>query len=107
MIFCKGLENHLDPNKLVHANCGYWNYEGDVPRFILLSTAPTEALYESNKKIRAHHESINGRFKRFRAISGPFRHGVEKHGVCFRAVATLVQLMLRHDDPVFPIDYDE
>ena len=107
VIFRHALEHELEPDELVHADRGYRNYDGDVPRFITPSTAPNNALYESNKKVRARHESINGRFKRFRVISGPFRHGLEKQGECFRAVATLVQLMLRHDDSVFQVKYKE
>ena len=53
VIFCHRLANKLDDNKMVHADRGYRNYKGDTPRFITPSTAPNNALYKSNKLVRA------------------------------------------------------
>ena len=60
-----------------------------------------------NSLARARHEAINGCFKRFKILDVPLQHELERVKVCFHAVATLVQLQLRYDEPAFPIQYAE
>ena len=76
-------------------------------KFITPNVGCTEKMYRGNQVARARHETINGRFKRFNVLSTTFRHKLHKQRSCFLAVATLVQMMLRHDEPVFDINYQE
>ena len=57
--------------------------------------------------IRARHKTINGRLKKWRVLSDRWRHAPHKHGVMFRAIATVVQLGLETDERVWDIYYDE
>lgn len=43
---------------------------------------------------RGRHEGMNGRLKRFKALTTPWRHDREMHGLSFRAIAITCQLEL-------------
>ena len=60
--------------------------------------------YPSNLacRVRARHESINGRLKNFFVLSQTFRHPLNKHATCFFAVLNLTHLLLL-EDPLFDI----
>ena len=60
--------------------------------------------YSSNLayRVRARHESINGRLKNFFVLSHTFRHPLSKHATCFFAVLNLTHLLLL-EDPLFNI----
>ena len=45
-------------------------------------------------KIRARHETVNWKFKEFKAIGDRSRHTQVQNGKMFRAVANLVQIKL-------------
>lgn len=69
----------------------------------------TELLSSDKQKIlgqlRARHECINGRFKMFGVLKNVFRHGLESHGVMFRAVVNIVQATFIHGNPPFMVEY--
>lgn len=48
------------------------------------------------RRIRAYHETVNGRLKTFCSLQYRWRHDVRKHHLCFFAVANLVQLMIKN-----------
>ena len=106
-IFFDGLVDYLLPGEMVHADQGYRNRTGEPWNFITPVEPVTLDVEEGHKLARACHESINGRFKRFGVLNSPFRHELEKHGICFRAIASLVQLTLTVDEPAFSINYTE
>ena len=54
------------------------------------------------KKIIACHETVNARLKAFNILKS-FRHDQLKHGICFKAVAALVQLDIEIASPLFQI----
>ena len=54
--------------------------------------------------IRNRQETMNKRFKHFGCMKQVFRHGIEKHAICFRAIAVIVQLSLELNQPLFEID---
>ena len=97
----------LNPGEIVHADQGYQNCQGEPWLFIALATPVTMEQAEGNKVSCVCQKSINGRFKRFCVLSSPFWHELEKHGLCFRAFASLVQLTLTVDETVFWINYTE
>lgn len=51
--------------------------------------------------LRARHETVNLRLKRFNILSSRFRHKLELHGICFHAVPQIVQTALVCDEPLF------
>jgi len=51
-------------------------------------------LQKFKNRIMARHEKFNGLLKNYDCLSTRFRHGVEAHGVCFRASCCLVQVGL-------------
>jgi len=56
--------------------------------------------------VLARQEHVNRRFKTFKVLSKTFRSHHDKHGIVFRASASIVQVQLKTDEPLFPIhDY--
>ncbi len=48
-------------------------------------------------KLRAYHETVNGRIKSFLCMQHRWRHSIHKHELCFFAVANIVQIMIAHE----------
>lgn len=40
--------------------------------------------------VRGRHEGVNGRLKRVKVLTAPFRHDKDRYGLCFFAVADFV-----------------
>eukprot|EP00171_Calliarthron_tuberculosum_P023605 IDg23605t1 len=55
---------------------------------------------------RARHETCNRRFKQFGALGQRFRHNLRKHGICFRSVVNLTQLMIENGYPLFALVFN-
>jgi hypothetical protein len=51
--------------------------------------------------VRARHETINGRFKEWRALSGVFRHRLGSHYYVFMSIANITQIDLEEESPAF------
>ena len=51
--------------------------------------------------LRARHEALNGRLKRFYVLTDTFRNDVCKHSSCFRAVLNITQLTHEHEPSFF------
>jgi hypothetical protein len=58
-----------------------------------------------NFKSRAllRHETFNGYMKKFDALSGRFRHSVERFENCFEAVCVVCQYQIEIESPLFDI----
>ncbi len=52
-------------------------------------------------RTQLRHETINERFKNWRCLEERFRHGIEKHSSCFRAIAVLTQLAFESGESLF------
>ena len=52
------------------------------------------------KNIMARHENVNQRIKSFQVMRQMFRHGWEKHILCFTSVIKLVQIKLQNGEPL-------
>lgn len=57
------------------------------------------------KNVRNRHETFNARLKKYGALKNPFRHGVEKQGMCFLAIAKISQIKHEVETPLFHVDY--
>jgi len=55
------------------------------------------------KLIRARHETVNGRFKRWHILSCTFRHDLGLHYIVFMAIANITQLEMEEESPVFAL----
>ena len=62
---------------------------------------------------RARHETINARLKQWFVLRGVFRHNINKHGMCFTAVAIITHMMMatqgfdEEDHGLFQVDYKD
>ena len=55
-------------------------------------------------RVRSRQETVNCRFKHWGCLRQFFRHDVELHSNCFRAVAVITQLEIEAGDTLFPIE---
>mmetsp|Transcript_28610 Transcript_28610/g.69505 ORF Transcript_28610/g.69505 Transcript_28610/m.69505 type:complete len:80 (-) Transcript_28610:186-425(-) len=62
---------------------------------------------DGHKKVivRSRHETVNSRFNDYAILSTMYRHDYLFHGICFRAVAVIIQLGL-HERPIWEIEYN-
>ena len=87
-IFKHELKNLLNENELVIADSMYKD-----------STCirPEQCFPENmnlHRRVRAHHEYVNGLLKRFKVLSSTFRHRHNLHVYCFHSIAHIVKLQL-------------
>lgn len=77
--------------------------------------APTVASTRVHRKeksvVRGRHENVNGRLKIFNVLNVPFRHTkprnelMEKHGICFHAIAVVTQLKFEFGESLYDVKY--
>ena len=87
-----GLKLYLEDGEMVSADKGY---RGDET--VSTPWTQTEEEQEVSSLHRARHKTVNCRMKMFHSLDTAFRHGIVKHGLVFRTVATLVQLAIEID----------
>jgi len=100
-IFLKegGLKEKLVASrKLAIADDGY---KGQHEILITKNPFYSDEVNTYVKRARARQESVNKRLKDFKAVSSVFRHGHEKHGIVFHAIAVLLQYDLENGSPLF------
>jgi DDE superfamily endonuclease len=66
--------------------------------------------------VRARHETVNSRLKIYNVLNASFRHMgtfqdkdqvlMEKHGICFTAVAVITQLGFNRGEKIYDTEYD-
>ena len=94
----------LDDGEYFIADGGY---SGDGGNHCITPTGYHEYSDRQISAVRARHETINSRFKNWKAKETRWRHKPEKHGILFRMVANIVQLGLQTDSPAFSVEYNE
>jgi hypothetical protein len=90
----------LRPGELTVTDDGY----NDGNYFMFPRAYPDYA--HELKAIAQRHETINNLFKRWNVLRTPFRHELEKHRLCFYAIAHIVQLMIMSGEPLYHIEID-
>lgn len=95
-IFKEGLLHHLYQGENVVTDRGY-NHARCIAPYNLFGDDRATA-----SKLRARHETLNGRIKNFKVMEVRFRHKISKHFICFSAVAKIVQLAL-NESPTFTV----
>jgi hypothetical protein len=94
-----GLYDALLPGEKFICDAGYHGPKADKP------TGYNTESQKMKARVRARHETINSRFKKFGILRKPFRHDISKHRMVFLAVAKICQIGLMEDEPSFEIDY--
>ena len=82
------LVKKLLPDEKIIADSGYRDDRYFVHPLAVINN------HDFYKKVRARHENINFRIKKFKVIGSTFRNTLDKHVKCFFAVANLVQLKM-------------
>ncbi len=58
-------------------------------------------------RVRARHELLNGRLKKWGILSQVYRHDIMWHGDVFRACAVVTQLTYKNGEPLFEVEYQD
>jgi hypothetical protein len=86
-IFNKVLRNFLEPGKRVEADKGYLGHADKIKCLgNNLNPAKNQAM---QGRVRARHETLNGRLKTWRILSQVFHHNILLHGNVFWACAVV------------------
>ena len=95
----KGLKDKIPIGKRVIADKGY---RGEPD---LISTENKDfderELAEFKERVTSRHESFNKRIKVFRCLTTPCRHGVDFHGMLFRACCVIICYEMENGSPLF------
>ena len=110
-IFKAGISNELHDEECAEVDRGY---QGDDKMM-----RPDMGFDSKQRKMksnaRAQQEAVNGRLKHFNVLTTHFRHMkpnrdtmMEKHGICFNAVAVITQLKFMNGESIFEdkVEYD-
>eukprot|EP00536_Pseudo-nitzschia_multiseries_P006474 jgi/Psemu1/193182/e_gw1.138.9.1 len=110
-IFKEGLSTLLHDDEGVEVDRGY---KGD-DEMKLPDMGMTSKQRKMKANARAQHETVNGRLKIFNALTTHFWHMkpnrqgmMQKHGMCFNAVAVITQLKFASGETTFDdgLEYD-
>ncbi len=104
-IFTSYLAHFLEPYERVEADDGYRGHEDKV-KCPKNDVNPVENL-KMQGRVRARHETLNGRLKNWGILSQVFHHGIRRHGHVFRACAVITQLTIEHGEPLFAVEYGD
>ena len=91
----------MDENERVEADDGY--AAGD-PKWVKTRSGYLHDDRDTRKNVRARHETANKRMKQWNCLRLPFFHAIDKHGMCFRAVAVITQLSFNNGKTLFQIE---
>jgi hypothetical protein len=97
------LRNFLEPGKRVEADEGY---RGHLDKIKCPGNDANPAEnWAMQGRVRACHETLNGRLKNWGSLSQVFRHHIMMHGDVFRACAVVMQLTIENGEPLFEVEY--
>jgi len=99
-IFRSALKGKIPKGKLVVADLGYRGEKGIVA---IPNSHDTWEVQEFKGRARARQESFNKKIKNYKVLTEKFRHGVEKHKMCFEACCVLGQYQLENGSPLFEV----
>ena len=106
VIFNKVLRNFLDPGERVEADKGY---AGHADKIVCPANAGNPPKLEAMQgRVRARHETLNGRLKNWGILFQVFHHRITLHGTAFRACAVVTQISIADCvESLFEADYDD
>jgi hypothetical protein len=94
-----GLKSKIPANKRVIGDEGY---KGEV-QISTRNPFDSRAIKEFKSRVKARHETFNGRLKHFNILDECFRHGVPKHKAVFEAICVVVQYEMENGHPMFDV----
>ena len=105
-IYLQGLRTKIPNGKMIIADGVY----GSKTRFVapddhlkisLPNLCDTKEVHNFKSRLRARHESFNGRLKHWRSLADTFHHANNKHVHVFEAIAVIIQYQMDHGSPLF------
>jgi hypothetical protein len=105
-IFRDGIIHYLEVGEQVEADDGYTGEDPEHAKTPRGFTNNDERL-ALQSRVRSRQETVNKCLKQWACLKQIFRHDLEKHSGCFRAVAVITQLSIEHGEPLFGVDYDD
>ena len=78
-------------------------YQGEKEMLCTPNSYDSAELRTFKGRARARHETFNSRIKNFACLEQRFRHGMEKHKICFEAVCVIVQYQMENGAPLFDV----
>jgi hypothetical protein len=98
-----GIKHALDNGEKVEADMGY---VGEPLHISTKDDFRSEEHQRSKDLARARQENINRYLKQFDVLYNTFRHDIQKHAVCFWAVAVITQLSIRFEEKlIWQVNY--
>jgi hypothetical protein len=96
----------LNDNEMAVAESGYRGEFWSIKTPDKVHFCSEEEYYDA-AVARAHHETVNSRFKNNQVLVKRFRHSLAFHSACFRAVAVITELIIENREPLFDIQYSD
>ena len=100
-----GLRSRIPGGKRVIADRGYKGETkyGGPTTLSIRNEIDTPAVREFKRNVRARHENLNARLKKFAVLGTRFRHHVDKHAQVMDAVCVIVQYDIENGHPLMKI----
>jgi hypothetical protein len=99
-IFKNGIRDKIPVGRRAIVDNGY---KGEEPKYSKPNPLDSEGLRRFKGRVRSRQECFNSRLKAFQCLKQDFRHGEEKHKMCFEAVAVICQYQLENGSPLFDV----
>lgn len=94
------LKNKIPGGKRAIGDTGY---RGEPTTISAPNRHDQEELRKFKSRARLRHETFNGRLKNFHCLAERFRHGIDKHHICFEAICVIVQYQLENGSSLFDV----
>jgi len=90
------------PGKCIVVDLGCRTSEPDEEMLAHPSSVDPLVLKKMKSMSRCREEDLNARFARFKCLTHEFEHSEEKQGVCYTAVAVVMQHQFNCGDAYLP-----
>ena len=95
-----GLKDKIPAGKKLIGDSGY---KGEPEIISISNNLDNNAVKEFKRRARAHHETFNGRIKKFKILREKFRHKLEDHKTFFEAACVIMQYEMENGCPLFDL----
>ena len=75
--------------------------------FASTPTGYNNDMERMKSKVRARHEHVNSRIKKFRILSTKFRGVLDKHWIVFHSIVNMIQIDIQIGNGLYQIEYDD
>lgn len=86
---------------VAHRAIGDRGYRGERDLLSVPTSHDAEEVRDFKGRALSRQETFNSRVKNFDCMDERFRHGIEKHKLCFDAIVGIVQLQMENGSPLF------